>query len=125
MLPIAALAWGGLASRAAAVFSGGDALVTAAAASYLKIVALAFPLMAVEAVYEGALTGIQRTGAVLAVGLVLNVGRVPLALALTRWWGVEGVWAAIALSTAVKAPIKWWCFRRARSDRVVTAKLEE
>ena len=39
----------------------------AAAVSYLQIVALCFPCMAVEAVYEGALTGVQRTLPVLLV----------------------------------------------------------
>ena len=70
--------------------------------------------MAVEAVYEGALTGMQRTLWVLAVGIVFNLGRIPLALWLVPRWGVEGVWIAIAISTVFKAPIKWLCFRLAR-----------
>ena len=122
MLPVAAGMWCA-ASSAARVFSGGDALVATAAASYLHTVALVFPLMAVEAVYEGALTGLQRTGAVLAVGLVLNLGRIPLALFLAARWGVDGVWAAIAISTALKAPAKWWCFRRTRDNKDVAVAI--
>ena len=102
-----------LAERAAAVFAQ-DPLVISAAGSYLRTVALCFPLMAVEAVYEGALTGMQRTLWVLAVGIVFNLGRIPLALWLVPRWGVEGVWMAIAISTGFKAPIKWLCFRLAR-----------
>ena len=37
-----------------------------------------------------------------------------------RVFGFDGVWWAIALSTLVKAPVKWLCFRRAPVD---TAKL--
>lgn len=118
MLPIGALCWA-TAAPAAALFTGGDVLMTSAAASYLRIVALAFPMMAIEAVYEGALTGIQKTGAVFLVGLVLNVGRIPLAMWLTRRWGtVEGVWVAIAISTALKGPIKWWCFQREKVEPI-------
>ena len=112
LLPLAAVTWM-LAERAAAVFAQ-DPLVISAAGSYLRTVALCFPLMAVEAVYEGALTGMQRTLWVLAVGIVFNLGRIPLALWLVPRWGVEGVWMAIAISTGFKAPIKWLCFRLAR-----------
>ena len=56
----------------------------------------------------------------LVVGAVGNLVRVPLAFALLPRLGVEGVWWAIALSTLVKAPVKWLCFRRAPVD---TAKL--
>jgi len=97
-----------------------DTVVVTAAVSYLRIVAAVFPLMAVEAVYEGALTGVQQTLPVLVVGAVGNLVRVPLAFALLPRLGVDGVWWAIALSTLVKAPVKWLCFRRAPVD---TAKL--
>jgi len=114
LLPAALLTYV-FAEKAAAIFAH-DALVVAAAASYLRIVALGFPLMAIESVYEGALTGVQRTVAVLLVGIIFNLGRIPLALWLVRRWGVDGVWAAIAISTALKAPAKWLCFRYAKPN---------
>mmetsp|Transcript_26402 Transcript_26402/g.88779 ORF Transcript_26402/g.88779 Transcript_26402/m.88779 type:complete len:195 (+) Transcript_26402:1531-2115(+) len=55
MVPVACLTWF-LAEPAARVFTN-DAVVVAATASYLRIVALCFPALAVEAVYDGALTG--------------------------------------------------------------------
>ena len=116
MMPILAVTFA-CAPRAVRFFSS-DPLVVGAAASYLRIVALVFPLMAIEAVYEGALTGVQQTLPVLVVGAVGNLARVPLALFLLPRYGVTGVWLAIALSTLFKAPVKWWCFRRAPKDEL-------
>merc|ERR1711971_94294 len=118
MLPIGVLGWVG--ARWAATLFAQDPLVVSAAASYLRIVSVTFPCMALEAVYEGALTGVQQTFAVLLVGTIFNIARVPLASCLSRHWGVEGVWAAIAISSALKAPAKWVCFRKAPMDRITT-----
>mmetsp|Transcript_2746 Transcript_2746/g.5004 ORF Transcript_2746/g.5004 Transcript_2746/m.5004 type:complete len:126 (-) Transcript_2746:135-512(-) len=123
MVPVLVLTW--VSSQWAAGLFAQDALVVNAAASYLKIVAVAFPLMALESVYEGALTGVQQTLPVLLIGILFNIARVPLAISLSREWGIEGVWAAIAISTALKAPAEWVCFRRARMDRVRTIAKEE
>ena len=60
----------------------------------------------------------QRTLPVLLVGIVGNLLRVPLALLLLPRLGVLGVWWAIAVSTLIKAPVKWLCFRRAPIGKV-------
>mmetsp|Transcript_26403 Transcript_26403/g.88789 ORF Transcript_26403/g.88789 Transcript_26403/m.88789 type:complete len:128 (+) Transcript_26403:1531-1914(+) len=109
MVPVACLTWF-LAEPAARVFTN-DAVVVAATASYLRIVALCFPALAVEAVYDGALTGAQHTLPTFLVGLLFNSMRIPLARLLVPRYGVAGVWAAISLSTMLKAPAKYLCFR--------------
>jgi Na+-driven multidrug efflux pump len=176
MLPVGAAVWLG-APHAAALFAGGDALLSASVASYLHTVAIAFPFsalthhaprelvivasprwrrvctdrvgcmhrdahaphspscapisasyvactVAVDAVYEGALVGLQCTGRVLAVNGAINCMRIPLALVLSQAMGlgVKGVWVAIALSMALKAPAKWLAFRFAKSDGARTAQ---
>lgn len=92
-------------------FFTNDATVAGAAASYLKIVSLIFPLMAIESVYEGALTGAQRTFPAFVATVFGSFLRIPLALALIPRFGVNGVWTAIALTTLVKAPAKYLAFR--------------
>ena len=118
MLPILVLVFFG-ATPAVRLFSS-EPLVVTAAAQYLRIVALLFPIMAIDAVYEGALTGVQQTLPVLLVGVVGNLLRVPLAIGLLPRFGVKGVWLAIAISTVLKAPVKWLCFRRAPKRVSVT-----
>jgi Na+-driven multidrug efflux pump len=80
--------------------------------------------VAVDAAYDGALIGSQRTGAVLALGALSSGLRAPLAAWLMRrQLGVElAVWAAIAVSIALKAPATWLAFRFAKSDGRRTAQ---
>jgi Na+-driven multidrug efflux pump len=77
MTPIGAALWWG-APHAVALVAGTDAAVAASATSYLRIITLAFPLMAVDAVYEGGLVGVQRTGSALLVNGLLNAMRIPV-----------------------------------------------
>lgn len=98
------------APQLAACFAN-DAAVAAAAAHYLRVVAVVFPLAAVETTLEGALAGAGDTLPTLLVGLVLNGARVALAVALAQsGFGVHGVWLAIAVTTGFKALAKCAAF---------------
>lgn len=109
MVPVALLTFA-TAETTSAIFTT-DATVLKAAASYLKIVSFCFPLMAVEFVYEGALTGAQRTLPAFFASLFCNCLRVPLGMVLLRRFGAEGIWLAISLTTSVKALAKWLFFK--------------
>ena len=122
MVPVAA-ALHCLALPAAKVFAP-DVAVASAAADYLRIVAFCVPFMAVDAVYDGGCVGNQDTVLAMCCGVAANLARVPLAalLAARLDLGVSGVWLAITLSTMLKAPLKWACFRRtARRPRAKEA----
>lgn len=112
MLPIAAL-FLCFARQIVTLFTS-DPVTEAAATSYLQIVSLCFPLMGVEHVMDGALAGAGDTMPSFWLGLVLNVARIPLALAFCTSLGVRGVWIAVTLSTVAKAVAKTWAFRRSR-----------
>ncbi|KAJ8602287.1 hypothetical protein CTAYLR_007858 [Chrysophaeum taylorii] len=114
MVPIALLTLA-FAPSAAAFFAD-DPMVSRGAASYLRIVAFVFPLMAVESVFEGACLGAQQTLSTFLITLVGSGMRIPLALLLLRHLGVDGIWAAIALTTLFKAPAKYLAFQLARLD---------
>jgi len=81
---------------------------------YLQIQALFFVFMAVELAYEGAFTGTGHTVPAFVIGSVGTLLRIPLAwlLAWPLGMGVEGIWWAIAGSTAVKGVIMTLWFHR-------------
>jgi Na+-driven multidrug efflux pump len=113
-------------NHAVAVFSS-DPEVVEAGATYVLLGGMSQIFMAFEVVLLGAFAGAQWT----AVPVVLEVGltgaRVPLAAWLvSRGWGVEGVWAAIASTTVVKGAVLallfgLWMSRRSRMSAVSSA----
>jgi len=87
------------------VFSS-DAGVIAAGSTYVLLVGMTQLFMAAEVVMIGAFAGAQWTAwpAVIVVGL--TAVRVPLSMWLvSKGWGVEAVWFAIASTTVVKGTI--------------------
>jgi putative MATE family efflux protein len=87
------------------VFSS-DARVIALGSTYVLLVGMTQLFMAAEVVMLGAFAGVQWTAwpAVIVVGLTAL--RVPLAMWLvSRGWGVEAVWFAIASTTVIKGVI--------------------
>jgi len=92
------------------VFSG-DADVVAAGTTYVLLVGLtqlfmAAEVMAAEVVLLGAFAGAQWTAVPAVIEIGLTAVRVPLAMWLvSRGWGVEAVWFAIASTTVVKGTL--------------------
>jgi Na+-driven multidrug efflux pump len=91
-----------------------DAAIVEAAMGYLQINAVVFAFMGIEAVYEGAFTGLGNTYPTLMVGIIINGVRVPVALALAQGMGmgINGVWLTIAISTVAKSVAKWYLFHQ-------------
>jgi putative MATE family efflux protein len=110
MLPVGLLA-GVFAEPLLSLFTS-DATILSSATRYLQINAAVFTLMGCEVVYDGAFAGSENTRAVLWVGATLNLLRLPAAYVLSLSMGIDGVWVAIALTTAVKAVYKALCFFR-------------
>ncbi len=87
------------------VFSG-DADVVAAGTTYVLLVGLTQLFMAAEVVLLGAFAGAQWTAVPAVIEIGLTAVRVPLAMWLvSRGWGVEAVWFAIASTTVVKGTL--------------------
>lgn len=74
---------------------------------YAMILAIAQPLVAIEAVCEGVLGGAGDTRKLLWTNAPLNLARVPLAwlFAIGLGFGADGLWWAINLSTLLKCVI--------------------
>jgi putative MATE family efflux protein len=87
------------------VFSG-DADVVAAGTTYVLLVGLTQLFMAAEVVLLGAFAGAQWTAVPAVIVIGLTAVRVPLAMWLvSKGWGVEAVWVAIASTTVVKGTL--------------------
>ncbi len=89
-------------TAAVSVFSA-DGAVVEAGETYVLLVGLAQLFMAFEVVLLGAFAGAQWTTVPAIVEVSLTVARIPLAAWLvSRGWGVEGIWTAIAATCALK-----------------------
>jgi putative MATE family efflux protein len=90
---------------AISVFSG-DAEVIAAGVTYVLLVGMTQLFMAAEVVMLGAFAGTQWTAWPAIIVIALTAVRVPASMWLvSRGWGVEAVWLAIASTTVVKGAI--------------------
>ncbi|MFO7609214.1 MAG: MATE family efflux transporter [Candidatus Krumholzibacteriia bacterium] len=91
--------------HAVAVFSDAPAVV-AAGTLYVLLVGMSQPFMAAEVVLLGAFAGAHRTVLPAALEIGLTAARIPLAAWLvSRGWGVEAVWTAIAATTVIKGSL--------------------
>ena len=98
-----------------------DPDVVAMGGSYLMILALSQPFMALELVLSGAFSGAGNTVPPMVVQAPLTLARVPLALLFIHWgMGAEGIWWAISLSTVARAILMaaWFSLGRWKRKKV-------
>lgn len=84
------------------IFFGTDTETIAIGASYLKILAISQIFMCVEITITGIFNGLSKTGIPTITSTILNLIRIPLALFLTTYFGVDGIWIAITISSILK-----------------------
>lgn len=79
-----------------------DPLVLANASGYLTAIGYTEVFLGIEIVLEGIFSGLGNTLPPTIIGLPINILRVPLAYYLSQHFGVDGIWWAIGLTTALK-----------------------
>ncbi|MDD3001751.1 MAG: MATE family efflux transporter [Candidatus Riflebacteria bacterium] len=96
-----------------------DFKLISAGAAYLKIIGICEILMAWELVLGGVFTGIGVTGPTLLITLPITLARIPAAWILAQYcgFGVNGIWAAISFSTALKGVGLLILYRHMRKKR--------
>lgn len=72
------------------------------AAYYLKIVGLSQIFMAIEIICNGMFTGLGIPKIPATISIVFTVIRIPLAFVFIQWFGVNGIWLSIGLSSVIK-----------------------
>lgn len=79
----------------------------AIAASYLKIVAFSQMLGAIEMVSNGLFTGLGMPKVPAIISVIFTILRIPLALILIKFWGLNGIWISICLSSIFKGIVSY------------------
>lgn len=106
-----------------------DTQVIEVASKYLIIIGLTEIFLAWELVTEGIFSGIGNTIPTTVVGLPLNIARIPLAFILAQFWGINGVWIALSVTTLLKGVllILWLKFTKIEKDKdsIVISKIAE
>lgn len=101
------------------VFAADDEVLQHAAL-YATILAWSQPFIALEALFEGVMSGAGDTKRVFWGTVPFNIMRVPLAwvLAFPLGWHAAGIWWAINLTTYFKAGVKGWMVYRGEWSRI-------
>lgn len=79
----------------------------AIAAYYLKIVAFSQMLGAIEMVSNGLFTGLGMPKVPAIISVIFTILRIPLALILIKFWGLNGIWISICLSSIFKGIVSY------------------
>lgn len=88
---------------------------------YLKILSLSQLFMVVEIATQGAFNGAGKNTPPSLIGIVFNGFRIPLAIILANYYGINGIWWAVSISSILKGTILagWWIITMKR-QRYVT-----
>lgn len=84
------------------------------ASNYLRIVALAQIFSAIEMVSNGLFTGIGKPKIPAYISISFTALRVPIALILMKFMGIDGVWCSIAFSSVFKGICSYVIYKRGK-----------
>lgn len=101
------------------LFIKGDAYALSAGMQYLKISALVQVFSSWEASSQGGFNGIGRTKLPSVVGILCNLLRIPLSYFLKGFFGLNGIWIAIAISAALRGIMLRFLFRFEKQNYLV------
>ncbi|MDF2612329.1 MAG: mate efflux family protein [Clostridia bacterium] len=75
--------------------------------SYLRIVGMAQIFGNIEMISNGVFTGLGMPKIPAAISIVFTILRIPLAMLFILFWGVNGIWLSIAVSSILKGSIAY------------------
>lgn len=103
-----------------------DATSLAIGTHYLQIIGLSQLFMCLEIMTVGAFNGIGKTYIPPIFNITLTVLRIPMALILSDYFGLNGVWMSIAVSSFLKGnTLVVWFFgtlRKLKSSLAVVSR---
>lgn len=77
------------------------------AASYLRVVGIVQIFSTVEMISNGTFTGLGLPKIPAFISILFTSARIPFALVFTHFWGIDGVWISIAISSLLKGCISF------------------
>lgn len=81
------------------------------ASKYLQIVAFSQIFSTIEMVSNGLFTGIGKPKIPAYISIIFTVLRIPMALILIKFYGLDGVWWSIALSSILKGVVSYILYK--------------
>lgn len=81
------------------------------ACNYLQIIAFSQLFSTIEMVSNGLFTGIGMSKVPATISIVYTILRIPMALVLINFIGVDGIWVSIALSSVLKGITAYLVYR--------------
>ena len=69
---------------------------------YMRVIGYSQLFMCIELLTVGAFNGIGKTYAPPIISIIFTLGRIPLALLLSEYLGLSGVWWSISISSILK-----------------------
>ncbi len=88
-----------------------DALTIKITADYLRIIGVSQILASVEMITNGAFIGLGATKYAASISIGLTLIRIPLAIVLVKFLGVNGIWWSIAISSMVKGVVSFTVYK--------------
>ena len=111
--------WGGLMGLAFLLFPGGisglffhEAEVLPLSVDYFWILSFSEPFMCIELMAIGAMSGLGRTRLCSVISICITGLRIPLAMLLSHWIGLNGIWWALTITSVCKGIVFHLVFRR-------------
>lgn len=81
------------------------------ASRYLQVVAFSQIFSTIEMVSNGLFTGIGRPKIPSLISITFTILRIPIALILIRFYGLDGVWLSIAISSILKGIFSYIAYK--------------
>lgn len=78
---------------------------------YLRIIGMSQVFAAVEMITNGTFIGLGATKWAATISIGLTVIRLPIAFALVKPFGVDGIWYSIAISSVLKGVVSFFVYR--------------
>ncbi len=80
-------------------------------ANYLRIIGLSQVFVSIEMITNGAFLGLGATKYAAVISISLTVIRLPIALVMSKYFGVNGVWWSIAVSSILKGVVSYIVYK--------------
>ena len=101
-----------------------DASVIATGTGYMRTLGYSQLFMCIELLSVGAFNGIGRTYAPPIIAIIFSALRIPIALWLSQFMGIDGVWWSISVTSIFKGIILTVWFKVIVRKEIKVANLE-
>ncbi|WP_114570377.1 MATE family efflux transporter [Exiguobacterium flavidum] len=85
-------------------------------ANYLRIIGISLAFASLEMVGNGYFSGVGLPKIPAAISIIFTIGRLPVAMLLEPYLGIDAIWWSIALTSIIKGLISAWMVRLTKKE---------